>query len=85
MLPCLKMNYLMCHDSVQILKDAENANKIFNNVSEVQSELIDKMDQAFGSQVFLFKCRTDKKYLKIGCKIPGCPFDIWLKFGLCPN
>lgn len=39
------------------------------------------MNTKFEAAVFQLKVRTDKKYLKIHC-LPGCPFDIWLKYTL---
>jgi hypothetical protein len=50
-------------------------------VQQVQKELIGPMNTKFEAVVFQLKVRTDKKYLKIHC-LPGCPFDIWLKYTL---
>jgi hypothetical protein len=82
--PCTKMHYLMCPDAIEVLKKADKIDTVYVSEEQVNRDLIDEMNIVFGDDVFIFKCRPGKKYMKIGCKRPGCPFDIWLKYTIGP-
>ena len=52
---------------------------------EIQTDLIDKMNAAFGDDCYRFKPSVERKYLKIGCRYSKCPLDIWLNFTQTPD
>ena len=72
------MDYFMCESTLKFCKEAEKAKTVFKNLQEVNFHLVDKMNMVFGADVFKLNVRTDKKYVKIVCRVPKCPFNIWL-------
>ena len=76
----------MCPASVQVLREAEKANKVFDSIQDCETSLIEPMNKIFGSDVFYIRgTKAEMKYVKIGCKMKGCPFDIWLNYSLNMN
>lgn len=77
---CKTMDYFICDNALKCCKEAEKAKIVFNDLREVNTHLIDRMNLAFGADVFKLNVRLDKKYVKIVCRIQKCPFSIWLKY-----
>ena len=81
----------MCEEAIEPLKIAEKNETVFKNLKQVQTELIDKMNEKFGGDYYQLKpILLKNKYIKIECRLEHCPFDIWLKFiiseeGKCAN
>lgn len=75
----------MSDAAMKVAKDAEKSKTIFENAEHVQKELIDPMNAQFDADVFQLNVKTDKKYAKVICKVPKCPFSMWLHFKIAPD
>lgn len=76
------MTYLKCDEAIQFCKDAYEKGTIFYNEQQVHKELIEPMNKAYTDDVYYLNVKKETKYVKINCKIPKCPFSIWLNYCL---
>ncbi len=54
------MDYLMCDQSLDVLKDSMKNEIVYMSEEHVQSELIGKMNKYFGEDVHVLKVNKDK-------------------------
>jgi hypothetical protein len=64
----------MCQDAAQVLKDAQNAGKVWSNFEELKVDVA-KMNEIIGCNTFYVQPHKEKiKYQKILCLVKGCTY-----------